>query len=184
MSLLSVAELRAQVNTSLTDAQLQAVINREEAELIRHYGAHYVDAETTVTETLSGGLRNLYLRRPLTSVSSITEYLTSDTTDGTELTAVTDYRVWAAQGRIERMPSYALQGITSGAAKWGAIVDVVYIPADDNDLRKAAIVDLCRLALERTAMKQESVGGEYSYSAPEWGAARAEILQRLGFVNL
>ncbi len=175
MSLLSVAELRAQIQSSLTDAQLQSVIDREEAEVTRLYGAHYVDGATTVSETLEGGMRNLYLRRRLTSVSSVTEYQTSDSTDGTALTAVTDYRVWAAQGRIERMPS---------GATWGAIVDVVYVPADDNDLRRAAIVDLCRLALERTALKAENIADEYSYTAPEWGEARAEILQRLGFINV
>lgn len=182
MSLLTVAECKAQVRTSLTDAQLQSVIDREEAEIVRLYGAHYVDGSTTVTETLEGGTRSLYLRRRLTSVSSITEYQTSDATSGTLLTAVADYRVWAAQGRIERMPSTAVSGF--GVGTWGAIVAVVYIPFDDSNARKAAIVDLCRLALERTALKAESIAGEYSYTAPEWGEARAEILQRLGFVNV
>jgi hypothetical protein len=182
VSLLTVAELKAQVRSSLSDAQLQSVIDREEAEVIRLYGAHYVGISTTVTETLEGGTRSLYLRRRLTSVSSITEYSTSDSITGTALTAVTDYRVWAAQGRIERMPSTNVSGF--GVGVWGAIVTIVYVPADDNDLRRAAIIDLCRLALERTALKSENVAGEYSYTAPEWGQARAEILQRLGFVNV
>ncbi len=182
MSLLSVAGLRAQIRTSLTDSQLQMVIDREEAEVIRRFGAHYISGSTMVTETLEGGMRNLYLRRRLTSVSSITEYSTSDSTSGTLLTAVSDYRVWAAQGRIERMPSTAVSGF--GVGTWGAIVTIVYVPADDNDLRKAAIIDLCRLALERTAMQSENVAGEYSYTAPDWSAARAEILQRLGFIDV
>jgi len=175
VSLLTVAELKAQVRTSLADADLQRVIDREEAEVVRFYGPHYVDAPTGVTETLEGGTRSLYLRRRLASVTSITEYQTADAASGTALTAGTDYRVWAAQGRLERMPT---------GAKWGAVVSVVYVPADDDDLRRAAIVDLCRLALERTALKSESVAGEYSYQAPDWGQARAEILQRLGFVNV
>lgn len=182
MSLLTVAELKAQVRTSLTDAQLQPVINREEAEVIRLYGAHYVDGLTTVTETLEGGTKSLYLRRRLASVSSITEYSTSDSTSGTLLTAVSDYRVWTAQGRIERMPSTAVSGF--GVGVWGAIVIIIYVPFDDTDARKAAIIDLCRLALERTAFKSESIASEYNYTAPEWGEARAEILQRLGFVNV
>lgn len=182
MSLLTVAELKAQVRTSLSDSQLQSVIDREEAEVIRLYGAHYVGGSTTVSETLAGGMKNLYLRRRLTSVTSITEYQTSDATSGTLLTAVSDYRVWAAQGRIERMPSTNVSGF--GVGVWGAIVAIVYVPADDNDLRRAAIIDLCRLALERTAMKTENVAGEYSYTAPEWGEARAEILRRLGFTDV
>ena len=182
MSLLTVAELKAQIRTSLTDAQIQSVIDREEAEVIKLYGAHYVGISTTVSETLAGAMRNLYIRRRLTSVTSITEYQTSDSTDGTLLTAVTDYRIWAAQGRIERMPSNNISGY--GVGVWGAIVTAVYVPADDNDLRRAAIIDLCRLALERTALQSENVGGEYSYTAPKWGEARAEILQRLGFIDV
>lgn len=184
MSLLTVAELRAQVRSSLPDASLQSVISREEAEVIRLYGAHYVDALTTVTETVEGLSKSLYLRRRIGTVSSITEYLTADSTTGTLLTAVSGYRVWAAEGRLQRMPSTAIAGLIGGLATWGAIVTVVYVPADDNDLRKAAIIDLCRLALERTALKSENVAGEYSYTAPEWGAARAEILEGLGFYNV
>jgi hypothetical protein len=179
MSLLTVAELKAQIRTSLTDTQAQAVIDREETEIVRRFGAHYVDGSTTVSETLEGGMKNLYLRRRLTSVTSITEYQTADATTGTLLTAVSDYRVWAAQGRIQRMPSTNISGF--GVGVWGAIVMLVYVPADDNDLRRTAIIDLCRLALERTALKSESIAGEYSYTAPDWTAARTEILEGLGF---
>jgi len=182
MSLLTVAELRAQVRTSLTDAQLQSVITREEAEVIRLYGAHYV-VLTNVTETLAGGTRNLYLRRRIGTITSITEYATLEDTTGTLLTTAA-YLLWADEGRIQRLPSTSIEGLSWGLQLWGARVTVIYIPFDDTDARKAAIIDLCRLALERTAMQSESVGGEYSYTAPNWAAARADILARLGFVSV
>ncbi len=184
MSLLSVAELKAQVRTSLSDADLQQVINREEADVIRLYGGHYVDASTTVSETLHGGSRNLYLRRGVTTVVGVTEYLTLEDTTGAALTT-TEHHPWSAEGRIERLPSTAIsQLLGGGGVRWGEAVTVVYVPADDNDLRKAVIIDLCRLALERTAMQSESVAGEYSYTAPKWAEARAEILHRLGFIGV
>ena len=174
MSLVTPAEVKELVRTSKTDAELQHVIDREEADVVRLYGAHYV-AATTVTETLaSGGMRNLYLRRRLGSITSVTEYQTLDSTGGTAIVATTGYYLWADQGRLERMPAGAL---------WGAKVTIVYIPADDNDLRRAAIIDLVRLALERTAMQSEGVAGEYSYTAPPWEAARNQILERLGFTQ-
>ncbi len=115
------------------------------------------------TVTLEGeGKRKLYLRRKLTAVTSVTE-------DDVAL-AATDYKVWGAQGTVERLP----RGI-----RWGEEIAIVYTPANDNDTRKAVIIDLVRLALERTALKSESIAGEYSYSAPEWEAERTAVLNRL-----
>lgn len=163
------ADVRALVNTSKSDQELQALISREETALIGHFGAHYVDAATTVTETLEGGgLKNLYLRRPLSSVSSVVE-------DDALLTVSDDYRLWAAQGRIERRPA---------GSTWGDRVVVIYVPADDREQRKAAIIELVRLALERTAMKSESIAGEYSFTAPDWELRRVELYRRLGFVGV
>jgi len=174
VSLVTPAEVRALVQTDKTDEQLQAIIDREEAEVVRLYGPHYVDEATTVTETIEGGTWSLCLRRRLSSVSSVTEkVLIGD--DGTTLTENEDYFVWSGQGRLERLP----QG-----ASWGALVEVEYVPADDIDNRKAVIIELVRLALERTAMQQEDVAGEYSYKAPEWETERARLLRRLGFVRV
>lgn len=168
MSLLTVAEARVLVKTGLSDPDLQAIINREEALLTQTFGAHYVDANTMVSETLNGGGASLFLRRRLTSVASIVE-------DTTTLTA-TDYRVWGGQGRIERLPA---------GTKWLKTPSVVtYIPVDDNLQRKATLIELVRLALERTPMQSESVAGEYSFSAPDWERERARLIRRLGFVNI
>ncbi len=182
MSLLSPAEVKELVRTSASDTVLQHVIDREEREVVRLFGAHYVDSETTISETLAGGTRNLYLRRRIASISSIVEYQTLDATSGTTLTSG-DYLLWANEGRIERMPATAVASWFAGGATWGAKVVVTYVPYDDDDDRRAAIIELVRLALERTAMRRESVAGEYSYEAPDWGEARAEILRRLGFVQ-
>lgn len=169
MSLLTIAEARALISTSLDDVQLQAVIDREEAWMIRAYGAHYT-ALLSVTETLAGGKnKSLYLRRPIGSVTSITAdeaVLDSD-----------DYRVWGDEGRIERLPA---------GSRWGeeAIV-VVYTPQDDNALRKSALIDLLRLTLNRSGLKSESVAGEYSYTAFEnTEEERARVMRTLGFVNM
>lgn len=167
MSLLTLAEARALIKTSLTDPELQAVIGREEDEIIRLYGAHYVSGTTTVSETLEGGGASLFLRRPIFSVSSVTE-------DGAAL-ASADYRLWGAQGRIERLPK---------GATWGEVITVVYVPQDDNGRRKAALIDLVRLAVEHTALKSESIAGEYSYTAPDWEAERAKLLRRAGLARI
>lgn len=162
MSLVTPTDITARIKTTLAPAELQAVIDQAEADVIAAYGAHYVSGTTTVTETLVGGLASLYLRRPLTSVTSVSD-------DGVAL-AATSYRLWASQGRVERLPAGTL---------WGSVVVIVYVPADDNLRRKAVIIDLVRLDLDRTALKSESIAQEYRYDAPDWDVERAAILRRL-----
>lgn len=170
MSLVSVQEVRDLVTTPLSDDRLQAIVDREEGAVIDLYGAHYVDESTTINETHAGeDGPNLYLRRPILSVSSVTEKA-SLTGDAQTLTEDTHFTVWADEGRLQRL-----------SGSWGAVVTVTYVPQDDSDKRKRAIIELVRLALERTAMKSENVAGEYSYQAPDWNVERARILRSLGF---
>ena len=171
MSLLTVDVARALLHTALDDVQLQTVIDREEQEIVERYGAHYVDVSTTIVETLPGGERNLYLRRGITSVSAVSELADIGPAAATALVAG-DYFVWGKEGMLTRLPE---------GTRWGDQVTVTYVPADDRSKRKEIIAELVRLALERTAMKAESVAGEYSYSAPDWEVARAQLLRRAGF---
>lgn len=170
MSLLTVAELRDLVNTGLVDAKLQVIIDREEAEVIAQYGAHYVNGATTIAETVSGGNGSLFLKRRIGTISAIAE---STSLGGTAITlTASQYFVWAGEGRISRLPE--------GAA-WGRSVVVTYVPADDTALRKQVLIELVRLALEQTAMRSENVAGEYSYQAPIWNEERKRLLKRCGF---
>lgn len=170
MSLLTITQLRAEVKTGLDNTNLQVIIDREEEQMVERLGAHYA-ADTTVAEThaVRAGCANVYLRRRLSSVASITE---RDPGGTSATVAATDYEVWAAQGRIERV---------SGA--WKARVTVTYQPTDDSARRRQALVALIRLILERTAMKAESIAGEFSYTAADWDVERATIYRNIGFME-
>lgn len=171
MSLLSVAELRAVVQTSLDDAQLQGVIDREEAEVITRYGAHYDG--TAITEVCDGGTCSLFLKRRIGSVSSISE---ASSLGGTQtMLTSTQYYAVAGQGGIIRLAE---------GTRWGRYVSVSYVPADDSALRRQVLIELVRLALEQTAMKSENVAGEYSYQAPDWEAQRRALYRRLALPNI
>lgn len=163
----------------LSDATLQDLIDREEAEIIRRYGAHYVNPSTTITATREGGGPNLFLNRPILSVSSIAEYMYLGDTASTLLTS--EYFVWANQGRIQRLGStYATQ------ATWGAYATVVYVPQDDSTLRAQVIIELVRIA----AAQQTGIDiSGYGYSikgraAQEWQRDRAEQYNRLSFIGV
>jgi hypothetical protein len=167
-SLVSTDDVRALVKTSLTDVQLQAVIDRIEADITSRIGAPQDDeGSVELTETLEGGMENLFVRREVSSVSSIVE-------DTVTLTA-TDYRTWAG-GVIERLPE---------DTHWGDVCVVTYKPTDERPQRTQAIIDLARLVIERTAMGAESVAGEYSYTAPpNWEAELRRVIRRLTFVTV
>lgn len=163
MSLLSTAELRDLVQTNLSDTQLQRIIDREENALVRKLGAHG-DGVTAVTEQVVGRGAHLFLRRPAVSITSVTDM---------SLIASTDYTLSVDLGSIYRL-----------SGEWGRAVTVVYVPVDDRDERKAVLIELCRLAIERTAMKSESVAGEYSYQAPDWEALRARLYRQLMYFEV
>lgn len=165
-SLVTAADVRVLVKTDLSDPQLQAIIDREEAALIRRLGPH----EGPVTEVLEAYQGRIFTSRPITSVSTI---------NGTmpESSAIT---VLGAQGQIVANGAY--WGLTPAA---NGVYTVVYTPADDTAERKAVIIELVRIAVERTAMKSESVAGEYSYTAPEnWEQERRQQYRRLVFTEI
>jgi hypothetical protein len=164
-SLVSTAGVRILVNTSLTDASLQAVIDRIEAEITAKIGEPQNDNGTMeVSETLEGECENLFTRVEIASVVGIVE-------DDLTLDA-SEYRVWSG-GVIERLPE---------GAYWGDRIVVTYKPVDDRPQRTQAIIDLVRLVLEQTAMKGENIAGEYSFQAPtNWEAEKRNVIRRLMF---
>ncbi|MBP6835278.1 MAG: hypothetical protein KA978_31120 [Deltaproteobacteria bacterium] len=168
-ALLTLDDARAILETDRTDAELSAIIAREEAEVIRRYGAAG-DGATARSETLLGGGVVLFLAKPLASVSGIQER--PGIAHALQAVASTYYVAWPGEGRITR-----LGGV------WGAQVVVSYVPVDERDRYRQALIDLVRLTIERRAMRAESVAGEHSYTAPEWERERAAILRRLRFMT-
>lgn len=137
MSLLTPAEVQAAgVGLDFTTADLQAVIDREEAEIVRRFGANYVDANTTITESVEIKGPSVFLKRAILSVASVTEVTLVNNYQRT--LATTDYYAWRDQtGRVQRL----LVG------NWyGDRIDVVYVPQDDTNLRKLVLIELCRIA--------------------------------------
>lgn len=167
-SLVTPNDVRALVKTSLSDAVLQDVIERVEAEITRRIGAPQTDEmATTVTKTMRGEGWYLYMPTEIHAVVSIVEDETTLDSD--------QYQTWAG-GVIERLPC---------DSNWGDRTVVTYKPSDDRKLRTAAIIDLVRLAIERTAVKYESIAGEYMFTAPEnWEVEVRRVMRRLTFQAL
>lgn len=168
LSLVTPEDVRALVNTSLSDIHLQDVIDRVEAEITAKIGAPQEDGMTVsqaVTKRGEGTL--LFTPVEIYSVVSIVE-------DETTLEA-TDYQVWAG-GVIERLPM---------GSTWGDRNIVTFKAVDDRLKRKQAVIDLVRIVIERTAMQSESIAGEYQYTAPDnWEAEFRRIMKRLTYLAI
>ena len=167
-SLVSPTDVRALVKTSLEDGDLQNVIDRIEAQVTERIGEPQTDGmATTITKTFRGEGFYLFLPTEIHTVVSIVE-------DSATLTG-DEYQTWAG-GVIERLPSESY---------WGDRIVLTYKPKDDRKVRSQVIIDLARIVIERTAMKGESIGGEYSYTAPEdWDAQFNQAMKRLLFKAL
>lgn len=161
-------EIRNVVSTDLNDVELQAVVTREEVELVRQIGAH----TGSVTEIRPGGSKSIYLTRQIASITSVSEYLYLGDTAPQVLVVNTDYVAWEDQGRIERLDGH-----------FGPKVTIVYTPDDDRELRKQVLIELVRIALNQSPYQSESVSGvedSYSYTAAQsWQAAREQQYARL-----
>ena len=160
MPLITIAELRQLVTTDLDDTEVAAVIAREEDALTAKLGV-CGDGVTEITEIVETGRgAALVLSQPIVSLTTIDGAAPSQ--------ALT---ILPRQGRII-------------GGRWADYVTVVYVPADDRPRRRQGLIDLVRLTLQRTAMKSESVAGEYSFTAPDWQAERAAIYRRLMFTSV
>lgn len=171
-SLVSPDEVKVLVNTSVSDVNLQTVIDRVEADITDRIGAPQNDGLTvSVVKTLEGGGCELFFPTEVASIVSVVEYYGLPGETGTTLDT-DEYQIWSG-GVLERLPP---EGV------WARRCVVTYKPADDRPKRKQAIIDLVRIELERTAMKSESIAGEYSYTAPEdWEKEKRKIYKRLMF---
>jgi hypothetical protein len=164
-TLLTVTNLREHIETGMTDAALQRVLDAEEAEIIRRHGPH-----ATATETVWGGGIWLLLARTPSVITSVTEVTQNVST----LLAADDYTVWSG-GRLERSP-YG----THPASYWAPRVDLVYAPEDWTAQRRAVLIRLVQLTIQYQGVQAESIGsGDYSMTALDYAAERTRLLNSL-----
>ena len=140
MSLETLSEVRALVETGLTDVDLQAVLDREEGWLAGRIGA----LTGARTGTFSPGLTDtpIYLSRRAASVV---------VTDNALTVAAADLRFVPESGMVRRL-----------TGTWTGPVTVTYTPTDA-DAVKRAVIELVRGTVAETGNDAETLG-DYSYT--------------------
>ncbi len=173
--LLTVAQFREHVTTTLSDSALQTLLDASEAAIVAAVGA-----TGEVTEYLSAhafygdALHRITVARQIGTIASVTEYSGSVAT----VLDATDYR--ASGYVLSRLP----HGTHSQWA-WSHRVAVVYTPADDTSERERVQLELVKLDLNAqpglAAQSVEGFGETYnSNSVMNYEIERALILATLG----
>jgi hypothetical protein len=165
MALLTVAQIRQHIETDLEDDALQRIIDAEDAEITRRFGA-----TSTQTDVLKGGSEYLFLSRKATTIASVTEEVYETTTT----LATDDYDLWWNQA-LERDPDG-----TNGRTTWGERVTVVYTPQDITAQRRGVLIALVQLAVRYNGVQSESVGsGDYSAASYDYQRERERLFVKL-----
>ncbi len=149
MSQVTVAEVRALTDASLSDGDLQGVIDREEAYLARRIGPLVGPRTVTISQPATEFFR---LMRPASTATA------TDAGAATAVELVDERYVYRANGY------------------WNGAVTITYTPNDTAEVERV-IIELVRLALSETAYMSETIG-DYSYQRPE-GRGRTALVASL-----
>lgn len=170
MSVLSVAELQAQVETDLGSSALQQIIDAVERDITEWAGdptseVHEVDE----TELLA------VIRLPVKagSITSVVEFTDAEHQPTKTTLAASDYELSADGWEVRRLSSG-----TNPSDTWGWHLVVTYVPATDTARRKQTAIQLARLEITHSGYASERVG-DWSAQQRELRKEKAEILSRL-----
>ena len=167
--LITVANLILHIETDLATAEVQRLIDAADDSIVEAHGEH--SSTGTVTDLLIGGDRALFLTRPYSALTSVTEYAGTSTT----VLVAADYRAWYGNRLLERLALDA----TNPAAYWAERVQIIFTPVDDDKQRIEATIDLVRLAMQVTGLQSQRAG-DYSAVSLNYHKERAAIINRLG----
>lgn len=168
--LLTVAELREHVETSLGDDAVQRLLDGLEAEIVRYAGP-----PGEQTDRIRGGQQLITLLRPTSRIVSVSEswYTTTTTLDPDDYELLPNGQQLLRK-RTGPNPRY----------HWWWDVTVVSIASDDDDIRIGVLLDLFRLAEDfDPGVTSEQIGAwmEQRSANSQWNqsTARESILGRL-----
>ena len=171
--LLTVPQAREHVQTGLTDSALERVIDGEDAYIRRQVGEHDPSGALTHEEEEPGEYVNL--PRPAASVSSVSiEYFL-----GGAYTVPTSYYRLTNGGRTVRLIYPYIFDLGSQYSR----AVITYDPEPENAERRAALIELVRLAVQDTGLAEER-DDTYNYTAKDRLMARKQIIAPLRHMYL
>ena len=176
-TLISPDDLRLAFETDLGDAALQLVIDSADAEIIARFGEHDATLDAPLVEQHDGGGRYIFPHRKVDSVVAVTEFWGGPGAEEETELAADDYRLGHGSSSLLRLSTG-----TNSRGWWGRVV-LNYVPVTDNARRRRVELDLCKLALQYSALGSERAGDYSQSQLGDYQKERERLLSELaGFV--
>jgi len=167
MGLLTVAELREHVETSLPDSALERILAGGELVIAQWAGPLSFDEDGLIVEVTdvasAPGRTLLRLRQVPTAIASVVDIHVGIETE-----------VDASEYRIEERYLRRL-----AMALWGEWTRVTYTPIDDSAVRRTVLVQLCQLELNVQPGMASQGAGPWSESYGKYLRQRNELLRAI-----
>lgn len=163
MALLTVVQVRQNVESGLHDDALQRVMDAAEQDIDQKFGAL-----ATQVDDMPGGLKSFWTTRPIGTITSVIETIgTTDTTLDTN-----DY-IKRHTTQLDRLNTG-----TNARFLWGSRVKVTYVPVSDESRRIDVYLRLIKLDLEYSGL-DSSKDGDFSSKTLNYSSERERILSAL-----
>lgn len=169
MSTLTTTELELQIDTDLTDAALQQIIDAVERDITEYIGP----PSSFVMEYEPEFLVLLRLPVETASIDSVVEY-TDGASSPTKTTLASDDYELSPDG----MDLRRLSDGTNSRARWSWHVVVTLLPVSDVARRKQVAIQLARLEITHSGYAQETLP-DWSATSKELRREKSQILSRL-----
>ncbi len=170
--------LKERVETDLSDAELQLILDEINTEIVERYGPEGEITEILDTQRDLKGYRKFHkLDRPIDTGQAVTVVETepasaSGAPHETTLDA-TDFRVVHRGRTIERL----ITG-TNGREHWAELVTVTYTPVSKQAQRDEVAIEIAKLQVRAGGVSAERAG-DFQATYPDLHAEREKLLTSL-----
>lgn len=170
MALLTALQLQEHIETDLPDTALTRILDSNDALIIARAGPLAAETEMQYFGLEEIDTELFWLKRKASAITTVIE-----TVGTTDTTLASDDYALDSNGLILRRLSTG----TNQRILWGNRVKVTYVPADETDIRTIALVNLCLLDIQYSALKSEGIG-DYKSQSVDYQNEREKILSGFG----
>ncbi len=163
MALLTLPQVRENVETGLVDTALQRIMNSAEQDIDQRFGAVALQVDSLI-----GGGKAIWLTRPILTITSIVE-----TVGDTNTTLSADDYDTRHNKQLDRLTTG-----TNGRSLWGDKAKVTYVPVDTTERRIAVYLRLIKLEIQFSGLDSERTG-DFSSKSLDYSSEREKILSGL-----
>ena len=162
-SLLTLEQVRSIVETDLSDAALEIIVDAADADILSLYGPH----SGPISEIVQGGALRLFPRQTIETLTSVSEWGYGKAESEAVSVGSDAYQVRFEGRGVECLQRY-----------WAYNVKLTYTPVDQRAERRAVLVDMVKVDVVYEGLRSSRTG-DSSLQHVDHESERNGILNRL-----